>query len=59
MTVTIARNNHSIVSVVTGIIGTYQLNPTAWNWKGFSAFFWVGDRASHQHLTMNSRALAS
>ena len=50
-TVGIARNMHSVLSVSSGLIGTYQLNPTAWNWKGFSALFWVRPPFSHMcHL---------
>ncbi|KAL1408552.1 hypothetical protein Q8F55_005365 [Vanrija albida] len=29
-------------AIAAGIINAYSLNPTAWNWKGKSAFLWLG-----------------
>lgn len=41
-TVGLARNLYNIVGIVAGILNTYMMNPTAWNWKGYAGFFWVG-----------------
>ncbi|TXT07411.1 hypothetical protein VHUM_03131 [Vanrija humicola] len=41
-TVGLARNVYNITGVVSGILTTYQVNPTAWNWRGKSGFFWGG-----------------
>lgn len=40
--VAIARNTYNVFSIVCGVLNTYMQNPTAWNWKAYSAFFWVG-----------------
>lgn len=37
----LARNLYTITAVVCGILNTYQVNPTAWNWRGRAGFFWV------------------
>ncbi|KAK6506572.1 hypothetical protein TWF506_011477 [Arthrobotrys conoides] len=39
-TVVLARSLYSIFSIVNGVIIPHMLNPTAWNWKGKSGFFW-------------------
>lgn len=39
-TVGLSRNLYNILSVVSGILNTYQINPDAWNWKGKAGFFW-------------------
>jgi SP family general alpha glucoside:H+ symporter-like MFS transporter len=41
-TVVLARNTYQIVGVITNVLTTRQLNPGAWNWGPFSAFFWAG-----------------
>ncbi|KAI5358645.1 putative major facilitator, sugar transporter, major facilitator superfamily [Septoria linicola] len=41
-TVVLARSAFQIGSVMTNILTTRQLNPGAWNWGPFSAFFWAG-----------------
>lgn len=28
-----------------GVLLTYQLNPTAWHWGGYTGFFWAGTGA--------------
>jgi MFS transporter, SP family, general alpha glucoside:H+ symporter len=38
--VVLARNLYNVFSIVNGIIIPYMLNPTAWNWRGKSGFFW-------------------
>lgn len=41
-TVVLARNAFLIGSLLSNILTTRQLNPSAWNWGPFSAFFWAG-----------------
>lgn len=53
-TVGLARITYNITSVVVGIICTYQINPTAWNWKGKAGFFWVSRRCSDTTLELDS-----
>lgn len=44
-TVVLARNAYNIASIVTNVLTTRQLNPGAWNWGPYSAFFWAGTGA--------------
>jgi hypothetical protein len=30
------------LGIPMGVLLTYQLNPTAWNWGGYTGFFWAG-----------------
>ncbi|KAH8727245.1 general substrate transporter [Phaeosphaeriaceae sp. PMI808] len=39
-TVVLARNSYYLVILVANTIQPYMMNPTAWNWKGKSGFFW-------------------
>lgn len=41
-TVSLARNAYNVFSIVNNIITNYQINETAWNWKGRTGFFWAG-----------------
>ncbi|KAH3686957.1 hypothetical protein WICPIJ_002055 [Wickerhamomyces pijperi] len=41
-TIIIARNVYNIAGIVVAVITPYMLNPTAWNWKAKSGFFWAG-----------------
>lgn len=41
-TVVLARNSYYIVQVGANIIQPYMMNPTEWNWKGKTGFFWFG-----------------
>lgn len=41
-TVCIARNAYYIVSVISQVLQPYFMNPTAWNLKGYTGFFWGG-----------------
>ncbi|KAL4883933.1 general substrate transporter [Aspergillus karnatakaensis] len=41
-TVSLARNLYNVCSIVSGVISPYMLNPTAWNWKNRTGFFWAG-----------------
>lgn len=38
----LARNAYNVVSIVSGVLNTYFMNPTAWNLGPKSAFFWAG-----------------
>lgn len=40
--IVLARSAYNIFGIVNGVITPYMLNPTAWNWKGKSGFFWAG-----------------
>ncbi|KAF5582648.1 alpha-glucoside transport [Fusarium pseudocircinatum] len=39
-TVVLARCSYYLVILVANTIQPYMMNPTAWNWKGKSGFFW-------------------
>ena len=41
-TVVIGRNAYYLVSVVASVLEPYFINPTAWNLKGYTSFFWMG-----------------
>ncbi|KAH8812487.1 general substrate transporter [Xylogone sp. PMI_703] len=41
-TVVIGRNAYYIVSVIATVLEPYFINPTAWNLKGYTSFFWMG-----------------
>lgn len=41
-TVILARNVYNIAGIVVAIITPYMLNPTAWNWRAKTGFFWAG-----------------
>lgn len=41
-TVVLARNTYYLGQIVANIIEPYMMNPTAWNWKGLTGFFWFG-----------------
>ncbi|KAJ5669632.1 general substrate transporter [Penicillium macrosclerotiorum] len=41
-TVVLARNTYYIVIVAAEVIEPYMLNPTSWNWRGFTGLFWFG-----------------
>jgi SP family general alpha glucoside:H+ symporter-like MFS transporter len=40
--IVLARNVYNVFGIVNQVITPYMLNPTAWNWKGKSGFFWAG-----------------
>ncbi|KAK9351843.1 general substrate transporter [Lipomyces doorenjongii] len=44
-TIVIARNVQNVGLIVNNIVTPYMLNPTAWNWKGKTGFFWAGINA--------------
>jgi hypothetical protein len=37
----LARNLYNVTRIIAGLLYTYQVNPTGWNWKGKAGFFWV------------------
>lgn len=39
-TIVLARNLYNVFGIVNGVITPFMLNPSAWNWKGKSGFFW-------------------
>ncbi|KAL4812421.1 general substrate transporter [Aspergillus spinulosporus] len=41
-TIVLARNTYYIAIVVANVIEPYFINPTAWNWRGKTGFFWCG-----------------
>jgi hypothetical protein len=32
------------LGIPIGVLLSYQLNPTAWNWGGYTGFFWCRQR---------------
>ncbi len=41
-TIVLARNTYNIVTIISLVLEPYMMNPTEWNWKGKTAFFWCG-----------------
>ncbi|KIW14591.1 hypothetical protein PV08_07375 [Exophiala spinifera] len=41
-TVCLARNAYSICSVIGSTLENYMMNPTAWDLRGYTGFFWGG-----------------
>lgn len=41
-TVVLGRNAYYVASVVASVLEPYFINPTAWNLKGYTSFFWAG-----------------
>jgi SP family general alpha glucoside:H+ symporter-like MFS transporter len=41
-TVVLARVSYNIAFLIANILMPKMLNPTAWNWRGKTAFFWAG-----------------
>jgi MFS transporter, SP family, general alpha glucoside:H+ symporter len=39
-TVCLARNSYYIMSVISGVLEPYFMNPTEWNLKGYTGFIW-------------------
>lgn len=39
-TIVLARICYNLVGIVNAVVTPYMLNPTAWNWKGKTGFFW-------------------
>lgn len=41
-TIVLACNLYNLLMIINGIIVPQMLNPTAWDWKGKTGFFWGG-----------------
>ena len=41
-TIVLGRNTYYIGSVIASVLEPYFVNPTAWNLKGYTGFFWGG-----------------
>jgi MFS transporter, SP family, general alpha glucoside:H+ symporter len=41
-TIVLARNSYYLVNVVSNVLQPYFMNPTQWNLKGYTGFFWGG-----------------
>lgn len=41
-TICLARNSYYVVSVISGVLEPYFVNPTEWNLKGYTGFVWGG-----------------
>ncbi|KAI0410732.1 MFS maltose permease MalP [Xylaria grammica] len=41
-TLVISRVLYNVIGIVNSVIIPYMLNPTSWNWKGKTGFFWAG-----------------
>ncbi|SCO80568.1 probable alpha-glucoside transport protein [Fusarium oxysporum] len=39
-TVVLARTSYYLAQIVANVIQPYMMNPSAWNWKGKTGFFW-------------------
>lgn len=39
-TVVLGRSTYYLGNIVGGVLEPYMMNPTQWNWKGKTAFFW-------------------
>lgn len=39
-TVVLGRSTYYVANIVGGVLEPYMMNPTEWNWKGKTAFFW-------------------
>ena len=39
-TICLARNSYYLVQILGNVIEPYMINPTEWNWKGKTGFFW-------------------
>lgn len=40
--IVLARNVYNIIGIAAGTVLPYQINQSAWNWKGKLGFFWFG-----------------
>ncbi|KAK3697499.1 hypothetical protein LTR37_017445 [Vermiconidia calcicola] len=41
-TVVLGRNLYNVVGIITNVLTPYMINPSAWGWSNFTAFFWAG-----------------
>lgn len=40
-TVVLGRNLYNVVGIICNVVTPYMLNPSAWNWKNYTGFFWA------------------
>lgn len=40
LSVVLARTSYQLANIVSQILQAYTINPTEWNWKGKTGFFW-------------------
>ncbi|RDW89778.1 putative alpha-glucoside transport protein-2 [Coleophoma cylindrospora] len=40
-TVVLGRSTYYVGNIIGGVLEPYMMNPTKWNWKGKTAFFWT------------------
>jgi MFS transporter, SP family, general alpha glucoside:H+ symporter len=36
----LGRSTYYVGNIIGGVLEPYMMNPTQWNWKGKTAFFW-------------------
>lgn len=41
-TICLARNTYYVLNIAGGALEPYMMNPTEWNWKAKTGFFWAG-----------------
>ncbi|KAL2811447.1 general substrate transporter [Aspergillus granulosus] len=41
-TIVLGRTTYYIGNIIGGVLQPHMMNPTEWNWKGKTAFFWSG-----------------
>lgn len=41
-TVVLSRNVYNVMGIIIGTLQPRMMNPTAWNWRGKTCFFWGG-----------------
>jgi SP family general alpha glucoside:H+ symporter-like MFS transporter len=44
-TAALARNAYQVATIASGVLTSYQINSSAWNWRGKAGFFWGGANA--------------
>lgn len=44
-TIVLARNTYYLCIIVANILEPYMMNPTQWDWRGYTGFFWFGTAA--------------
>ena len=41
-TMVLGRNAYNVTAIVANVLTPYMVNPSAWNWKQYTGFFWAG-----------------
>ncbi|KAJ5885400.1 general substrate transporter [Penicillium taxi] len=39
-TIALARNSYYVAAIAASVVEPYMMNPTDWNWRGYTGFFW-------------------